>query len=419
MRNYIAVLFAVTIFAVPWAWFTDRDGVENIVMSIYNAGSQLAAVVMHKPKTVEDLKSKYDKADKKKSPSVKILLMPGHEPDFGGAEFRNLKEREMNVELANSLASLLKNNPRYEVVVARDNNSWHPVLSDYFKNSWNEIIEWNNAYKQERENLISVGKMQDILPSVIHNKTPQGPATRLLGINKWGNENDVDVAIHIHFNDDNAHPRNTPGKYSGFAVYIPESQYYNSVTSKALAEKVFTRLAKYNAISDFHGEATGLVESPDLIAIGSNNSVDYPSMLIEYGYMYEKQFLDDSTRGIAIKDLAYQTYLGLQDFFDPNNSEKLSISYDTLLLPYRWNNDLTEKASSELKRDIFALQSALIYEGLYPPTGKDKNDCPRTGTIGPCTKQAISVFKDKYGISDDVGIVGQKTRDALNSKFSQ
>ncbi len=398
-------------------WYNHNDFVVSVVDAVRTAGLQLAAVISHKPKTVEELKLKYAQNVKAKNPSIKIMIVPGHEPNFGGAEFGNLKEREFNTVLSEYLAEFLRDNPRYEVVVARTDEAWHPVLATYFTEHWEEINEWNKAYKSEKENLIKVGGLKSTTPSVEHNIAPSGPATRLVGMNKWGKENEVDIAIHVHFNDDPVHRRGVPGKYSGFAVYIPENQYYNSATTKVVAEKIFARLGKYNPVSDLGGESAGIVESPDLIAIGSNNSVDSASLLIEYGYIYESQYRNEVTRELAIKDLAYQTYLGLQDFFDPNDAVKLARKYDTLLLPYWWNNNLTENTTSVLSQDIFALQSALISDGEYPPKDRDKNDCPRTGAMGTCTKSALSSFQAKYGVSGEKNIVGEKTREVLNREY--
>lgn len=420
MRNYFAVLFAVTIFGIPWLWYNHNDFVVTTIQSIHDASLQLATVVVtHKPKTEQELKDKYTMNILAMNPSIKIMIVPGHEPDYGGAEYGKLKERELNTVLADDLAGFIKKNSKYEVMVTRTDDAWNPVMQDYFAKNWDAIIEWNNSYKAEKENLMSVGKIKDVIPSVIHNKAPVGPATRLMGINKWGKENDVDVVIHIHFNDDREHRALTPGKYSGFAVYVPENQYYNSSTTKAVAEKIMERLAKYNPVSDLKGENTGIIESPDLIAIGANNSLDAASLLIEYGYIYESQFRNESTRDLAIKDLAYQTYLGLQDFFDPQNSKNLSMKYDTLMLPYSWNNDLSENSNKSASQDIFAMQTALISDGVYPPQEKSSNDCPRSGSIGACTKASLQEFQKKYGISGEKNIVGEKTREVLNRVYGK
>lgn len=56
-------------------------------------------------------------------------------------------------------------------------------------------------------------------------------------------------------------------------------------------------------------------------------------------------------------------------------------------------------------------------DGDYPPSGKTMTDCPRSGVFGACTKNALVVFQNKYGITGEDGIVGNKTLKVLNGKF--
>ncbi len=252
------------------------------------------------------------------------------------------------------------------------------------------------------------------MPGVEHQTVPNDVAYRIYGIDKWVDENDIDIVIHVHFNDYPGHGK-VPGDYSGFTIYVPQKEYDNSSTTQALADTVFKRLAKYNPVSDLPGESGGIVQDQDLIAIGAYNSVDAASMLIEYGYLYEPQFTNDDLRSPAIKDLAFQTYLGLQDFFDPKNAVSLTGSLDTLMMPHKWSNPIT--SNSAKASDIFALQTALVIDGDYPPPNRSKNDCPRTGTLGPCTKVAVQAFQKKFDITDEKGIVGPKTIDVLNNVF--
>jgi len=62
--------------------------------------------------------------------------------------------------------------------------------------------------------------------------------------------------------------------------------------------------------------------------------------------------------------MAYQTYLGLEDFF----GQKLpsSVAYDTLMLPHNWQKNISKTNSGLATTDIFALQSALEIDGDYP-----------------------------------------------------
>jgi hypothetical protein len=179
-------------------------------------------------------------------------------------------------------------------------------------------------------------------------------ALRLYGINKWENENNVDIAIHVHINDNPRRNPTGPGIYSGFTMYVPEKEYTNSPTTKAVAETIFKRLAKYNPVSDLPIEDNGIVEEGDLIAIGAHNTANAASMLIEYGYIYEPQFQDKTVRLETLKDMAFQTYLGLQDFFGSGND--VSFAYDTLMLPHAWKGNLSREILIQMMRLHFRVR---------------------------------------------------------------
>ena len=415
MRYYLAVLFTLFVFGLPWAATQYPDTVLSVAAAIQDVGSQLAAVILsHNPKTIVQIQSKYVPIPTPEAPKVRILIVPGHEPDFGGAEYSSIKERDMTVMLGDDIKTLLDKNNHYQAFETRSYHSWTPDFQSYFDNSWADIVAWQKASHQEFSQLISAGSVKKTSASVYHNVAPAKVATHLFGITKWANENNIDITIHIHFNDVPGHDRNSPGKNTGFTIYVPEKQYSNSTTTKAVAETIFKRLAKYNPVSDLAGESEGIVEEPDLIAVGVNNTSDAASLLIEYGYIYEPQFNNPATQALAIQDLAYQTYLGLEDFF--GSKVGVSFGYDTLLIPHQWNSQMAkEKAKSE---DVLSLQTALLLEGMYPPAHRSMNDCPRSGTFGECTREALASFQQKYNITSEKEVVGPKTLDVLNSLYS-
>jgi len=422
MKNILITIFVTAFIFTFWATYRYPkalyyiDTAYEYVGAVFaRAGSNVAAVLIHNPVTVADLHKKYEASTERKAErKVRILIMPGHEPNYGGAEFGNLKERDMNVELTRNLAEFLRNNGNYDVFVARDETNWNPVLLEYFKTEWEEIIAFYKDNKAATLRLVESGKITKPVAAVAHNKARADVALRLYGINKWENENSVDIAIHVHFNDYPRQNASQAGVYSGFSVYIPEPQYANSPTSKAIAEFIFRRLAKYNAASNLPAEHDGIIEEPDLIAIGAYNTTNSASLLIEYGYIYEPQFAEPEVRARTFRDLAFQTYLGLQDFFGSGND--VSLAYDTLMLPHSWKNDLSpSKGATE---DVLALQTALLLDGVYPGNGRTKNDCPRSGKMGPCTLNALDTFQKKHGIQGEEKVVGEKTRSVLNSKYS-
>ena len=413
-KHTLIAFFAIIVLGVPWLitkYPQSRQFIDNVFGYI---GNNYTAIFFQETITIAQLQERYDAANKRREPKIRILVMPGHEHDFGGTEFGALKEREIVVDLAKNLEDFLENNSRYEVVVPRDKTGWKPQFANYFNSNWNEIIAFVDESKKGMVELMNNGKLIRVDNGMIHNSAPQNVALRLYGLNKWSNENDINIAIHLHFND---HPRSNmsrEGKYSGISIYVPEGQYSNSTTARAIADSVFERLKKYNPPSNFPHEADGVIETQELIAIGSYNTVDAPSILIEYGYIYEPQIVDKEVRDIIIKDLAFQTYLGIQDFFGENDEEKNE--YDTLVLPYHWDANITRDKAN--KKDVLALQTALIIEGLYPPENKTKNDCPRTGVFGPCTIASLIAFQNKKGIVGEVGYVGENTRRVLNNLYS-
>ncbi len=347
------------------------------------------------------------------SSQTRILLVPGHEPGNGGAKFGTLYERDLNVALADDLAQFLRSSPSYQVFVTRDDQNWMPALADYFDKDWNSIIAWVKASHQNVSALAASGGAT--APTEIHNDVPTDVALRLYGITKWANENNIDLMVHIHFNDYPGRPKNLPGKYSGFVMYTPAAQYTNSSTTHAVAEAVFRRLSFYNPVSNLPVESSGFIDDPELIAVGANNTSDAASMLIEYEYLYQPQFVDPNVRPVALKDLAYQTYLGLEDYFSGHTAAAASDSYDGTLV-YDWTNDHTGKHSDS--RDIYALQTALILAGTYPPAGRNSHDCPHSGSFGACTEAALAAFQKAHAISGESNVAGPKTYALLHAMYA-
>jgi len=318
MRYFVASFLAILFFGVPWTVQNYPNETGSFLSIFGDPGNEIASIILaHNPKTVALIQAKYAAATPTGDKKVRILLVPGHEPNDGGTEYKDLKEREMAVELTNDLQSFLSSNPKFTIVRTRDaDGSWDPIFSNYFSSEWDDIIAWQKASHDEMSRLIALGSTTIELPKVIHANAKKDVALRLYGITKWSNENDIDIVIHVHFNNDTVHGWNKKGAYSGFAIYVPAVQYLNSTTTKAIATSIYGRLAAVDNVSNFPGESSGIVDEPDLIAVGANNTADAASMLIEYGYIYENQFADPASRARALHRMAYATYLGLQDFFN-------------------------------------------------------------------------------------------------------
>ncbi len=344
---------------------------------------------------------------------IKILIVPGHDDELGGTAFKGIKEWKLNIKMAETLTQLLRKEPRFEVTLTRNKYKYNKNIQTYISENYEEIKKFQQKHKDTMKSLILSG-LVDTKKGVEHNNAPSKTAIRLYGINKWANENNFDIVIHIHFNDNAGRRYNNAGKYSGITIYVPEKQFSNAKASMALAKSVFKRLTKYSAPSNLPIENGGLVEDQELIAIGSYNTLDPVSLLIEYGYIYESQFLSPKTQAQAIKESALQTYLGILDFFNDADHRKIT-AYETATLPYSWSTNLKKGIRSN--SDVFALQTALASLSLYPPTGRDKNNCPINGNFGPCTAKAVINFQKKYEINPASGFVGPLTRSKLNKFY--
>jgi N-acetylmuramoyl-L-alanine amidase len=275
----------------------------------------LASVFFVDSSTPESLRARYAEAKAGGSP-VKILIVPGHDNDASGTEYQGMKEADLTLALGKQLHAQLSKDPFFKVMLARNDKGYDPELATYFKDRRADIITFQKSQRGIMKRLLSSG---DIASNFIvgHNAAPSEVAIRLYGINKWANDNHYDLVIHIHLNDVPRASRSKPGAYTGFSIYIPEKQFSNAKGSRAVADAVRKRLAESYASSTLPLEKGGLIEDQELIAIGSNNSLDGAGILVEYGYIYEPMLLKASTRAAALSTMAEKTYQGVEDFFNP------------------------------------------------------------------------------------------------------
>jgi N-acetylmuramoyl-L-alanine amidase len=372
--------------------------------------------------TPQELQAVYNKSASLTAPGrkIRILLVPGHDNEYWGTQFRNVKEADLTLALTESLYSLLKKDPHFEVFTTRssmatDPNSYTDEFSNYFVNQYQGIKDFIVSTRQYMHEQVTSGTIQKV-SGVPHNTANDDVALRLFGINKWVNENNIDLVLHVHFNDAPGHSSTNPGPYRGFAVYIPESQYSNAAASRVYGSALYTQLKQYYSQSILPKEDAGLVEDQGLIAIGSANSLKSAVALVEYGYIYEPQFLDPVIRTSVIRDLAFQSYMGIHRFF--GDQAKYSGTFQTPLLPYTWTNNVEYGAL--YNDDILHLQAALRYFDMYPASGDEELDCRMTGHFNPCTQTGLLAFQTKYKIPGGDGFtLGPKTRAKLNALFGK
>ena len=364
--------------------------------------------------SVSDLAVRYQEATSG-GKKFRILIMPGHEPTFGGTDFNGFFERDFVVSIAELLKKELGTDAAFEIVVARDTNAWHEDIADYFVEEAEDIAEYVEDQKKDFARLERRGRVEALAEQVAHNAAPSEVALRLYGVNRWANENGIDLVLHLHLNDETGHAANVRGSHLGMAIYVPDEIYGNARTSRAIAEPIFARLSATTATSTFGYEQEGIVEDRELIAIGAYNTSAIPSLLIEYGYIYEPRITGEGARDAVFADFAFQTAQGVKDFFGSPGRPRFS----SRALPTTFTTDILSETATSTERaaKLYALQVALRHLGFYPGTEADLAACPIGGIEGPCVNTAVRAFQAAKGF-EQTGTLGPLTRAALNKEIN-
>ncbi len=340
---------------------------------------------------------------------TKVLIVPGHDEEHSGAVFEDFREADMNLLLARKIRDRLDPS-EFDVKVARDWSGYDAELEKYFEENEEEVSEFIAFHKEKTAKAIDEGQIV-VDPGVRHNDAPKLAAYRLYAINKWAGEQKFDMVIHVHFNDE--HPRKTdkPGKHSGFAIYIPSNILPNYSESHDLGESVGKRMAKSFYKSNLplemeHAEEGGVIPDYKLIAIGSNGTLEIPSILVEYAYIFEPSVSPELIE-VSTGIMAEATATGIADYVNETKTEEPNLKFN-------WKEELSKEKDTRV--DVAALQYALFELGLYPPIEMTQIDCPVTGIFGPCTERAVKDFQIKHGLKAD-GVAGEHTIGTLNYLF--
>lgn len=341
----------------------------------------------------------------------RVLIVPGHDNDYGsgGAEYKGVREADLTLKVAEALYNIFATDKHFEVFMTRDANGYRePFASNLLKTD--EMAAFRDPLKAKMAELIQNGNITYVPSSIIGPNASEKNSIKLYAINKWINENNIDLVLHLHFNDYGSRLWFMLGKYSGFVMFVPERQLAGYNFTLPIANSIFRELARYFPVSNQPREMAGIIEDQELISTGANLSLkpDVASMLIEYGYIYEAQWINPATRPLIMKELAYQTYAGVKKYFYPQYSVRGQST-----LPYIWHRGI-ERGQSD--PDILALQIALTRDGLYPPSIFLRNDCPMSGKFGQCTKAAITSFQLKYKLARS-GALDSATIRKLNEVY--
>ncbi|KKT57493.1 MAG: hypothetical protein UW81_C0015G0016 [Candidatus Giovannonibacteria bacterium GW2011_GWC2_44_9] len=300
LKHAKLVILAILILIVAYYFDIARVG---------TTAYYLAGVFFGKEVRAEELLEKY------KNGEVKILIVPGHDKKNYGAQYRGVTEASLNAELGNYLFDSLRNNGKFSVFITNNSsgerNDW---ILDYVKSQNTAIAAFKEKVKTIFKNAVKIGAVTKET-KVFHNPAADNISQILYGINKWANDNGMDIVLHIHFNDYPGRTYDMPGKYKGFAIYVPDNQFPNGKASMEIAGFIKNELEKIVKESNFPGEKDVLIEDQQLIAVGSNASREGVSLLIEYGYIYESKLLNKDLRPFVLRELAEATHRGLANFF--------------------------------------------------------------------------------------------------------
>lgn len=282
--------------------------VQHFKLSISNVKDFMASVFFVDSITVDDLHARYANG------KIKILIVPGHDNEYSGTEFMGVSEADLTADLGRSIVEFFRKDPHFEVTMTRDQYGYSKLFSDYFASSKDAVLAFEKNQKFQMRSFLKKGEVSTVV-GVGHNNAPNLVAYRLYAINKWANDNKIDIVLHVHFND-YRRKAGVAGKYSGFSIYIPESQYSNARATKALVDSVFSSIHAHYQSSNLPAEEDGVILDQELIAIGANNSLDAVGFLVEYGYIYEPKILNVNTRFLTFRTFAEDTYMGVKNFFE-------------------------------------------------------------------------------------------------------
>ncbi len=340
---------------------------------------------------------------------VKVLIVPGHDNEFSGTMFNNVKEADLTLKLAEKLAAELHKNPLIAVTVSRNKDGFISPLVDYFNDNESQIKKFIKTKKKAMDRLIENGNIEPA-DQVPHASAPAKAAYQLYATNKWVDEQGFDLVIHIHFNDYGSRLA-TGGEYSGYSIYVPDITLLNHDVSfdlgTSIGKRLHTVLHTSNALTELKKiDKNGVIEDANLIALGSNRTLSTPSVLIEYSYIYEPAVLESMFPTFATA-FARTTAVGLQDYLSGKQGTQK---------PFEYNFKSTLSTSKKQSSEVLMLQYALVNLGYYPPAGKTRDDCLVTGVFGPCTKTAVQKFQAAHKIKAD-GVIGKQGRAILNKLF--
>jgi N-acetylmuramoyl-L-alanine amidase len=361
----------------------------------------LASLFFSDDVTSEAVRSRYQNG------VVSVLIVPGHDDIRYGAEYNGIREADLTRAIGGHLYTYLSADPKFDARIVRDQSGYAQEFAQYFEAEREGIREFIGSARRYFNLLRESRLVEQEAPPIQHNRADPETQNVLYGINRWANEHGMDLVIHLHVNDYSR--RSWEQEYDGFSIYVPADNLPNHAVSREIAEHLAAVFSRYWLPSNLPLERETILETDQLIAVGSYGSLRSGSVLLELGYIYESRFHNDAT----LKEAAFRAYQGLLSFFD--DAERAGDDF-AWILPYQWTRNLAYGSRSDA--DAVALQTALVSLGIYPPAGETFRECPVNGTFRGCTEAAVQTFQRSFGI-EATGTVGPKTRAKLNELFSE
>ena len=309
--KYILVIFALYGFVSLLLFYTNKtaespttststtNAISVVTTPIATTTASISTATITPPKT---------------SRPFTILVVPGHDTNTGGAQYRDVYERDIVVTVAQKIAALLATSSNYKIIVARDTQTWNPILQNYFDENKQNIIDFKDEHQVAAAAALSSGQEKYVPDEASHSIVNATSSLELYGINKWADENPVDLILHLHFNNSERPNMNEPGSYHGFTMFIPDKQRVNATTSRAIGQDIYAELKKFFTPEIVGNNGTSLIEDQSLIALGGSETLTKPAILIEYGYVYDKNLQDPTDRDKTLSQMAVQTVAGIQDY---------------------------------------------------------------------------------------------------------
>lgn len=285
---------------------------------------------------------------------VNILIVPGHDDEHWGTSYGKLREVELNRALAQDLYGYLVREDGINVVLASDGSGYNEIFDAYFEREREMIQKFITDTKSNFRQKIEANQLA-VDEENFHNVAPENAIYRLYGINRWVNDSDFDMVIHVHFNDHARKVASKPGMYTGFSIYAPGPEFDNHELSRRLADSIFAELKKIRPVSDLPAEGGGVIEDHELIALGANASLEAGSVLVEYGYIYEGIFTNPTLREVSLDNMAYATYAGIKKMLGETpvarDTKVVAITKIRQLQP-TWNGSFKKHSPDSIRRMV-------------------------------------------------------------------